>query len=88
MCTHLHSTAKSSMLELKFLSNQMLQPATGHRPRSGLLFVKHRQVDRKLWAGLREQYNSLSNKIEPSEPHTQAVAGPQLRHLATERSKL
>ena len=30
---------QSSMLEQKFLPNQML--ATGHRPGSGLLFVKH-----------------------------------------------
>ena len=31
---------QSSMLEQKFLPNQMLL-ATGHRPGSGLLFVKH-----------------------------------------------
>ena len=39
---------QSSMLEQKFLPNQML--ATGHRPGSGLLFVKHQgeSVERHL----------------------------------------
>ena len=43
---------QSSMLEQKFLHNQML--ATGHRPGSGLLFVKHggESVERHLGGGI------------------------------------
>ena len=81
---------QSSMLEQKFLPNQMLL-ATGHRPGSGLLFVKHQWGGELHLAGEMRAATlqfCLWARIELLLPALSPSQGPLFSHLVTERTKL